>query len=276
MAGPAGTAPATLTIAAATETPLPTATEEGKDFPAPTLTGGDCLAAGGMVEAFEIESDYLDAGLRFRVYTPACYEEQAERSYPVLYLIHGQTFNDDQWDRLGADEAADELIASGETAPFLIVMPYDRSSAQTQVENFGQAVIEELLLWMDANSRVEPGRSSRAVGGLSRGASWALHFALTRPDLCGAVGGHSPPVFVEDAPMVREWLEAIPQDELPRIWLDIGERDQEAILASAQWFAGLLDEMDIPHEWHLFPGRHEEAYWSSHLEQYLRWYAAEW
>ena len=29
----------------------------------------------------------------------------------ALYLIHGQSFNDDQWDRLGVDETADRLIA---------------------------------------------------------------------------------------------------------------------------------------------------------------------
>lgn len=253
-----------------------TATEDAKDGPSPTLTGGDCLVAGGMVEAYEIESDYLDAGLRFRVYSPPCYEEQGQRFFPVLYLVHGQTFNDDQWDRLGVDEAADELIAAGELPPFLIVMPYDRSSAQPSVDKFGEAVIEDLLPWMEDNYRVLAERAYRAVGGLSRGASWALHFGLTRPDLFGAMGGHSPPVFVEDASMVRGWLAEIPEAQMPRIWLDIGERDQVAILNSAQWFGGMLDEMNIPHEWHLFTGYHDEAYWSSHIEQYLRWYAAEW
>jgi len=34
--------------------------------------------------------------------------------------------------------------------------------------------------------------------------------------------------------------------------------------------------LNIPHEWHLFTGYHEEAYWQSHLEQYLRWYTQDW
>ncbi|MQC25851.1 MAG: hypothetical protein DWG76_00150 [Chloroflexi bacterium] len=247
-----------------------------KDAPSPTMQRGDCLARRGEVEILEIESQFLDAGLRFRVYTPPCYAEQAQRSFPVLYLIHGQTFNDDQWDRLGADETADQLISAGDIAPFLIVMPYDRSSAQPAVDQFGEAVIEELLPWIAENYRTLEERDYRAVGGLSRGASWALHFGMLYPQLFGAMAGHSPPVFVEDAGKVRGWLDGIDATQMPRIWLDIGERDRPEILNSALWFEGLLNEKGIPHEWHLFPGAHTESYWMSHTETYLRWYAQNW
>lgn len=235
-----------------------------------------CAAAGGQVEQVKIDSQYLDAGLRFRVYTPPCYAENMMQLYPVLYLVHGQTFNDDQWDRLGADETTDQLIAAGEVAPFIIVMPYDISSNQPSLDHFGEAVIEELLPWIDANYRTMDDRDHRAVGGLSRGASWAIHLGLTYPELFGAMGGHSPPVFVEDASKVRGWLDSIPAELMPRIWLDIGERDQHTILDSATWFEGLLDERDIPHEWSLFSGDHSETYWRAHVEMYLRWYAADW
>jgi enterochelin esterase-like enzyme len=236
----------------------------------------ECMAAGGKVEQLKIDSQYLDTGLRFHVYTPPCYEEESTRLYPVLYLIHGQTFNDDQWDRLGADEAADQLIAAGKVPPFLIVMPYDISSNQPAFDHFGEAAVNELLPFIDENYRTLADREHRAVGGLSRGASWAIHLGLTHPELFGALGGHSPPVFVEDASKVRGWLDNIPADLMPRIWLDIGDRDQHVILDSATWFEGLLDERDIPHDWSLFSGDHSEAYWKAHIEMYLRWYAAEW
>jgi enterochelin esterase-like enzyme len=264
-----------LELAKATETQAALATQLSKDSASATAVSG-CLAAGGQVELFEQESEYLDAGLRFRVYTPPCYTELPEQRYPVLYLVHGQTYNDDQWDRLGADEAASELIAAGELPPFIIVMPYDISSNQPSLDHFGEAVIEELLPWVDANFRTLADREHRAVGGLSRGASWAIHLALTHPELFAAMGGHSPPVFVEDASQVRGWLDTIPAELMPRIWLDIGERDQQAILSSAIWFEGLLSERNIPHEWSLFAGDHSEAYWSSHVAVYLRWYAREW
>jgi enterochelin esterase-like enzyme len=263
------------TQAAATATSAALATQLSKDTAQATALAG-CMAAGGHVEEFKFDSEYLDAGMQFRVYTPPCYDELPEQRYPVLYLVHGQTFNDDQWDRLGADEAANELIAAGEVAPFLIVMPSDISSNQPSLDHFGEAVIEELLPWVDANYRTLADREHRAVGGLSRGASWAIHLGLTHPKLFAAMGGHSPPVFVEDAPKVRGWLDTIPAELMPRIWLDIGERDQRSILDSAIWFEGLLSERNIAHEWYLFAGDHSEAYWSSHVELYLRWYAQDW
>lgn len=282
LAACGGQSPATP-VASSTPSPTPAATAlpttvatETPAAPVVELSKSACLEAGGQIETFELESEYLDAGLRLRVYTPPCYAEQEEQRYPVLYLVHGQTYTDDQWDRLGADEAADALIAAGELPPFLIVMPYDISSAQPSVDPFGEAVIEELLPWVDANYRTLAEREYRAVGGLSRGASWAIHLGFTHAELFAAVGGHSPPVFPEDAPQVRGWLEETPAGELPRFWLDIGERDQRAILDSAIWFEDLLTQYDVPHEWHLFTGDHSEAYWSSHVEMYLRWYAQGW
>lgn len=244
--------------------------------PSIQLAKESCLAEGGKVEKQTISSNYFDGEFIFRVYTPPCYEIYPEQQYPVLYLIHGQGYLDDQWDRIGADEAANELIGSGQTAPFIIVMPYDHYSLRPTVGFFDDAFLGELIPWIDKNYRTIADREHRAIGGLSRGASWAIHFALTEPDLFGAIGGHSPPVFIEEAKKVVEWLDAIAPSQMPRFWLDIGDRDTQNIMQSSEFFEELLSERDIPHEWHLFPGNHSEEYWSSHVEDYLRWYAAEW
>lgn len=254
-----------------TETATPPETETAE-----SELDEDCRQGAGRMEFFDLQSEYLDAGLQFRAWLPPCYDEQTEGRFPVLYLIHGQTFNDDQWYRLGADEAAAQGISAGHYAPFIIVMPFDLASAQPSADPFGEAFIKELLPFVDANLRTLSEREYRAVGGLSRGASWALHLALRYPELFGAVGGHSPPVFVEDAPQMEEILDAIPIGLMPRIWLDIGENDQQAILNSAIWFEALLTERGIPHQWQLFQGFHDEEYWASHVEQYLDWYTQGW
>jgi enterochelin esterase-like enzyme len=255
----------------------PTATIAASPTSSLQLTKESCLAEGGTVESLSIDSEYFEGGFIFRVYTPPCYESHPENHYPVLYLIHGQGFSDDQWDRIGADEAADTMISSGQTAPFIIVMPYDHYSLRPTVGAFDDAFLGELLPWIDANYRTIADREHRAIGGLSRGASWAIHFALTEPDLFGAMGGHSPPVFIEEAKKVIEWLDAIPAGQMPRFWLDIGGRDTQNILQSAEFFEGLLSERNIPHEWRLYPGGdHSEEYWGSHVEEYLRWYAEPW
>jgi enterochelin esterase-like enzyme len=254
-----------------------TSTKTARPIPAsPTPTSMACLKRGGKIEIGALRTDLLRLPLEFRVYLPPCYEEQPGRRYPVLYLIHGQSYNDDQWDRLGADETADALIASGEVSPFLIVMPRDRVWSQPTEDPFGQAVAEALVPWIDENYRTRPERASRAVGGLSRGAGWAIHLGLSRWELFGAIGAHSLPVFWTDLPHLRDWLDAIPPTERPRIYMDLGDKDRPQISRSARWFEELLTEKGIPHEWHLYSGYHEEAYWEAHVEEYLRWYARDW
>lgn len=257
---------------AVAETILPVTPTEPATLAPPTPP--PCLGAGGRIEKHQLYTELSSWPWEFRVYVPPCYDEDPEMRYPSLYLVHGSTYTDDQWDRLGADEAADRLIASGEIPAMLIVMPRDRRWVEPADDPFGQAVADHILPWVEANYRARPGRENRAIGGLSRGAAWAVHLGLSRWELFSAIGAHSLPVFWSDTGRVRGWLADIPADRLPRIYMDIGESDY--LIESAIWFEGVLDEMDIPHEWHLFPGRHEEAYWEEHLESYLRWYAAGW
>ena len=253
---------------AATPTQSPTTTLT----PSPTVKA--CLDDGGRVENHTLRTDLSPWPWEFRVYTPPCYDEDRDAHYPLLILIHGSTYNDDQWDRLGADETADELIAAGDAPPFLILMPRDRRWVDPPEDPFGEAVADRILPWVDENYRTIPAREYRAVGGLSRGAAWAVHLGLSRWEQFGAIGGHSLPVFWSDTPKIRRWLGEIPPEALPRIYLDIGDRDY--LIESAVWFEGVLNEMNIPHEWHQFAGRHEEAYWMRHLEEYIRWYTDPW
>ncbi len=82
--------------------------------------------------------------------------------------------------------------------PFLIVMPRDRLWEQPENDPFGEVVVEKLIPLIDRNYRSLSERSYRAVGGLSRGAGWAVHLGLSHWELFGAIGGHSLPVFWSD------------------------------------------------------------------------------
>jgi len=222
----------------------------------------------------DLPSKHLPDGLRFLVYLPPCYRQDADRVYPVLYLFHGQTFHEDQWARIGAPAAADRLIAAGEVPPFIIVMPYDKSSAQPSADPFDEAFTAELMPYVEGVFRTCKDRDCRAVGGLSRGGGWSIHFGLTRPDLFSAVGGHSPAIFDEEGSRLRRLLDAIPPGQMPRWFLDVGEDDR--LVGSSRSFEQSLTEREIPHDWRLYTGFHNEAYWSKHVEEYLRWYAQGW
>jgi enterochelin esterase-like enzyme len=228
------------------------------------------------VEVLEIRTVILPAPLVFRIYLPPCYEEDTDQSYPVLYLIHGQTYSDTQWDRLGVPETADRLIRTGQTAPFLVVMPRDRVWLEPTEDKFGLAVEQALIPFIDENYRTIADREHRAIGGLSRGGAWAAHLALSHWELFGALGVHSGFVFYSDVQPIYQWLNAIPEEMTPRIYMDIGNSDRPEITEGAKWLENLLTRFGIPHEWHMFVGEHEEAYWQAHVEDYLRWYSMDW
>ena len=257
-------------------TPSLTPTTTPTLTPSPSPTRISCWDEGGRIEQHDLRSDLLPLPMEYRVYLPPCYDQFPERKYPLLYLIHGQNFNEDQWDRLGIDEMADKLIAGGEISPLIIVMPRDRSWSQPTEDMFGQVVGEQLLPRIDQLYRTRVERGYRAIGGLSRGAGWALHLGLSRWESFGAIGLHSLPVFWTDLPDIKIWLDSIPHRSLPRIYMDLGDRDRPQISKSAIWFEELLTEKGIPHEWHLYPGYHEEAYWEDHIEEYLLWYTQVW
>lgn len=257
---------ATLTLIP-TLTLTPTATLTPTEVP--------CMETQGRIERQEVTITPGAADLAFRIYFPPCYGQHKDYRYPVLYILHGQTYNDDQWDRLGMDEAADELIASGEAPPFLIVMPLEANTLVDPFENmFGYRVTDELVPWIDQNYPTCAERECRAIGGLSRGGAWAIHVGFDRYHMFGSVGGHSTPPFLSEPYRIPGWAQNIPADLLPRLYLDTGDTDW--YINMMREFEALLTRYEIPHEWTLFEGTHNEEYWSAHVRDYLLWYTEPW
>lgn len=256
----------TLTVIPATPTPIPPPTIT------PTATPLGCLSRPGRVEQGVVNE--TNPPQEYLIYLPPCYDEKTDLRYPVIYLLHGQTYTDDQWLRLGVAAAANRLILNHETPPFIIVLPDDRYWNVPAGPGFGQRLVEDLIPYVDRHYRTLPDRRYRALGGMSRGAGWTLRLGLQRWDLFGALGLHSLAAFGEDRPFLQDYLEQVPPEAWPRIFMDMGDKDQE--LGFNSQFEALLTQMGIPHEWHLYPGAHDEPYWSAHVEEYLRWYALGW
>jgi enterochelin esterase-like enzyme len=259
-----------------TATPVPSETAT----PAPTKTITPtatpyCTDTRGVFDFQEIQTELMTQPLSFLVYLPPCYDFDDQTRYPVLYFLHGQSFNDDQWDRLGADEALDELIADGEAMPFIIVMPKESNYMIDQwTSKYGPALAEELVPWIDGHYRTIADRQHRAIGGLSRGAAWAMRTGLIYWETFGAIGGHSLAPFRGDFNQAPFWFWEIPEDQKPRIWIDVGTMD--FIADAAKVFAGRLEDYEMPFEWHVFEGAHVESYWSANVKTYLKWYAEGW
>ena len=257
-------------VQTATQTPLP-ATPTVTSSPTPA----GCSEKAGRITQAEMASKLLPYPLKLRIYLPPCFEPGARQGYPVIILLHGQGSKDDQWEHLGVARAADQVINSGETRPFLIVMPREEYYLQDPVvSKFAEALVEELLPMLKQKYNICAPRECWAIGGISRGAAWAVRIGLINWSLFGSIGGHSLPPFKNDPYRLPEWLRLIPEGKAPRLWIDIGALDPW--LKSAIEFEDLLNLYRFPFEWHLFSGTHNEAYWQSNIEVYLHWYTQIW
>ena len=253
----------------ATSTPQLTAT------PFPVYEGSLCAYSSGAIEDISIASDLLTRPLAVKIYLPPCYNKARFPGYPVLYMLHGQTFENDQWQRLGLLTAADDLILTGSIRPMIIVMPYDISwTIGPENSSFDEAFTQELIPYLEENYNSCPDRGCRAVGGLSRGGNWAVYLGFAYPELFTAIGSHSSPLFYGEIPRITTVLKAGDlTGKLPAIYIDVGNSDENINQVLA--YVNLLKKYNVPYQFTEFTGYHSEDYWSAHVYDYLVWYSSQ-
>ena len=252
-----------------TPSPEPTATQTAT--PEPTV----CPYPQGHTQDFELESELIPYALPVRIYFPACFSTESTQTYPVLILLHGQTYDESQFDSLGAGQTAHELVSTQNVRPFLIVMPREAYYYQEPVDSyFDKQITDVLLPWLKENYPVSPSRSDWAIGGISRGGAWALRIGFKNWQSFGLIGGHSPVPFLADVYQVHYWLQEIPAGEVPSVHMDIGQNDTFFVYAN-NFHQALLNH-DVEHEWLVYEGAHTDSYWESHLKAYLEWYTFTW
>lgn len=238
----------------------------------PTATGCDEIT-GKMVSA-TLESETLGKVYPFEVYLPPCYDPKNPVGYPVLYLLHGLRADQTQWEEIGVLAEADRMILAQEVSPFIVVMPLIPDLDTYPSELNGQVIIGELMPYIDGHYATQADAAHRAIGGLSRGAVWALRLAGSDWGVFGKVGLHSSAL---DDWEIGQWvatLKALPAEERPQLYLDSGVEDPD--LSCGVKLEAALAKANIPHLWNMFAGSHDMAYWSAHLGIYLEWYAQGW
>lgn len=268
LAGCSGVpSPAPVPAAVTTVAPGPTPTPAPS--PSATSTPSGCTEAEGQVTSHEIALAGDPRPLAYGLYLPPCFDPNTAARYPSLYLLHGLAQSQTAWIDLGLPAAADELILAGAVPPFVAVLPGERTGYDMLA-----AVTETLLPSLEAEFPIGGSPERRAIGGISRGAGWALRIGAQRPDLFGAIGMHSPAVISPDLYLLADWVRAMDRSALPRLWLDIGYDD--TLLPKALEVRQALDQVRWPYTWTIERGEHASSYWSPRLRSYLRWYAAGW
>ena len=188
--------------------PTPTVTATFTPSPVPvtsTPTPNTCSNENGLVQQDVVKT--TNPPQEFLIYLPPCYKSTTDFHFPVLYLLHGQTYTDDQWVRLGVPTIADRLIHEGRITPFIIVFPDDHYWNVPAGAGFGDRFINDLIPYVDENYDTFAVRSRRSLGGLSRGGGWVIDLGFTHPELFGALGLHSPAIKAENGPYLERMIQ---------------------------------------------------------------------
>lgn len=233
------------------------------------VSATNCKEGKGYTVTDYVASRITYPSTRVQIYLPPCYNESSARRYPVIYLIHGMGQDETIWAAIGAQGIANAQITSGQFPPFIMVMPAEQGSTGATL---GRAIASEVVPYIDSRYRTLADRSHRAIGGISRGANWAIYTSLTYVGIFSKTGIHS--VGGITAYEFENYIERAPENLIPNFYIDVGESD------GARWIAQSMDRIltqeQIPHDYHTAPGGHTRSYWAAHIGEYLRWYTINW
>jgi enterochelin esterase-like enzyme len=158
-------------------------------------------AFASTVVSHSFYSDALGRDWGYTIYLPSGYRQDGAR-IPVLYLLHGNSGDANDWLTQGhLQSAADALIAHKDIPPVAIVMPQGGTDWYVdRKEKMESAFFGDLLPEIETHYAVSMQRGGRMIGGVSMGGFGALRYALTQPELfCGALL-LSPAIYANEPP----------------------------------------------------------------------------
>lgn len=260
------------------------------------LTAPCVQASGQVLDAQPVKSEILGKEMKVAVYLPDGYAT-SQRSYPVLYLLHG--YSDDQtgWVQFGeVQRIADQAIAEGRAAPMIIVMPdagvtwyVNDLKGQSRFEDY---FFTELIPNIESTYRCRAKKEFRAVAGLSMGGMGAFIYAMRHSDVFASSCPLSAALWDRDAMSKRMKLgeqgeaeekvtayldlycpvtlaERLPEEQKKAVRLYIDCGDDDFLSADNARMHVLLMDKKIPHEFRMRDGGHSWEYWRTALPSVL-------
>ena len=264
------------------------------------------ISHGTVQEGLTINSKILQKTVRYTIYLPFDYNT-SQRSYPVVYLLHGYSDDDIGWTQFGEDNfIADQEIASGKIPPMILVTP--DAGTSWYINNYDGSVryedffFKEFIPYIESHYRIRAGKSFRAVAGLSMGGYGALVYAMKHPELfvsCAPMSAairtdqqiinFSPQrwkviesvvygpglkgkerltkLLIENDPLHLVQTADVKKLKSVKYYIDCGDNDHVTIGNSTLHI--LMTEHHIPHTFIMRHGRHNWTYWRSGLPDAL-------
>jgi len=202
------------------------------------------------------------------VYTPAEYEKGKKR-YPVLYLQHGMGEDETGWSKQGhMQHIMDNLIASGEAKPMIVVMesgdvkaPFrggdNRQGFSEYGASFYKVMTNDLISTIDSKFRTLTDRDHRAMAGLSWGGHQTFDIVLNNLDKFAWMGAFSGAIFGLDVKTAYNGIFTRPEEfnkKVHYLYLSCGSEENfgtEALVKN-------LRDAGIKTDFYVSPGTHHE------------------
>jgi enterochelin esterase-like enzyme len=265
------------------------------------LTLSLCAQTGKVMDNLSLPSKILKSDRKYAIYLPPDYES-SQRSYPVLYLLHGGGDDQTGWVQFGEVlHIADKAIREGKATPMIIVMP-DANTGQrgyfNDVKNewrYEDFFFEEFLPYVERTWRIKKEKRYRAVAGLSMGGGGSFIYALHHPELfssaCPLSASAGPLTLADTKPFLERYgnqkatdaeieayymrysvlaqINAMADDQKKAVrwYIDCGDDD---FLYEGNSLAHIaMRKKEIPHEFRIYDGAHNWTYWRTALPTVL-------
>lgn len=260
-----------------------------------------CISQGGKVmDNLSMKSNILKMDRKYAVYLPPDYDK-SERSYPVLYLLHGGGDDQTGWIQFGEVlHIADKAIAEGKATPMVIIMP-DANTGQRGYSNnatgtwrYEDFFFEELIPFVEKKYRIKSEKRYRAVSGLSMGGDGTFTHALHHPEMfssaCPLSAGTGPLTLEDAKSRLRRDNATIADSLIMKFYnrqsvLALINAMPDSLKKSVRWYIDCGDDdflyegnslvhiamrkKEIPHEFRIRDGGHSWSYWRRSLPDVL-------
>jgi enterochelin esterase-like enzyme len=255
---------------------------------------------GKVYDNLSMDSEILKMERQYAIYLPPDYES-SERSYPVLYLLHGGGDDQTGWVQFGEVlRIADKAILEGSATAMIIVMP-DANRGQRGFFNdpknewrYEDFFFEEFMPFVEKTYRIKGEKKYRAISGLSMGGGGTFMYALHHPELFSSacpLSASCGPLKYEDMERYANRYGAEVSEEELKAWykkhsaLELVKNMPDEQKEEVRWYIDCGDddflyegnslvhiamrEKEIPHEFRIRDGRHSWTYWRESLPEVL-------
>ncbi len=260
------------------------------------------LAQNGKVfDNLSMKRTTLDSERKYAIYLPPDYET-SQRSYPVLYLLHGAGGSQTSWIQHGEVVfLADKAIKEGKCTPTIIVMPDATAGRQGYFNSvkgdwrYEDFFFEEFIPFIEGKYRIRAEKRYRAIAGLSMGGGGTFIYALHHPELFSSACPLSANAGMLSLSAAKEQLErrekeTVTEKEAETYYqrysaLYLVENMPDEQKKAVRWYIDCGDDdflyegnslihiamrkKEIPHEFRIRDGGHTWTYWRTSLPEVL-------